>query len=79
MPQPDQDASYEDLMARLVTVVERLEQGELPLAESLALYEEGVALGAACQRLLEAAELQVQQLVVTTDGVSLQAWNGLAS
>ena len=74
--QLDQDeGSYEALMARLVAVVDRLESGELPLAEALALYEEGVALGAACQRLLEAAELRVQRLAVTTDGVTVEPWD----
>ncbi len=63
-----QEPDYETLMARLVAVVDRLESGELPLAEALALYEEGVGLGAACQRLLEAAELRVQHLTVSTDG-----------
>ncbi len=67
---------YEALMARLVAVVDRLENGELPLAEALALYEEGVTLSAACQQLLEAAELRVQQLVTNADGVSLQSWDG---
>ncbi len=62
------ETSYEALMARLVAVVDRLERGGLPLAEALTLYEEGVALGTACQRLLEAAELQVRQLVPTADG-----------
>ena len=71
----DQATSYETLMARLVAVVDRLEQGELPLAEALALYEEGVALGAACQRLLEDAELRVRQVVVTGDGVGLRELN----
>ncbi len=63
-----QEPDYETLMARLVAVVDRLESGELPLADALALYEEGVGLGAACQRLLEAAELRVQHLTVSTDG-----------
>ena len=63
--------SYEALMARLVAVVDRLETGELPLAEALALYEEGVKLSAACQQLLEAAELRVQQLVIDADGITL--------
>ena len=71
--------SYEALMARLVAVVDRLETGELPLAEALALYEEGVKLSAACQQLLEAAELRVQQLVVDADGVILQTWDGQSS
>ena len=71
--------SYEALMARLVAVVDRLETGELPLAEALALYEEGVKLSAACQQLLEAAELRVQQLVVDADRVTLQIWDGQSS
>ena len=71
--------SYETLMARLVAVVDRLETGELPLAEALALYEEGVKLSAACQQLLEAAELRVQQLVVDADGITLQTWDGQSS
>ncbi len=70
------DQSYEMLMARLVAVVGRLEQGGLPLAEALALYEEGVALGTACERVLEAAELRIQQLVPTPDGVVLENWEG---
>lgn len=74
-PTTEPDSSYETLMARLVAVVDRLEHGELPLAEALALYEEGVALSAACQRLLEAAELRVQQLVPSPDGVVLESWD----
>lgn len=66
-------------MARLVAVVDRLENGELPLAEALALYEEGVALSTACQQLLEAAELRVQQLVPEADGAVLQPWDGQSS
>ncbi len=71
--------SYEALMARLMAVVDRLETGELPLAEALALYEEGIKLSAACQQLLEAAELRVQQLVVDADGITLQTWDGQSS
>jgi exodeoxyribonuclease VII small subunit len=67
--------SYEDLMQRLQAVVERLEAGQLPLAEALALYEEGVTLAARCQQVLDAAELRVQQLVVEADGVKTAPWN----
>jgi exodeoxyribonuclease VII small subunit len=54
--------TYETLYARLQEVVARLEAGELPLAETLTLYEQGVRLAAECQQLLDAAELRVQQL-----------------
>jgi exodeoxyribonuclease VII small subunit len=71
----DTDASYETLMARLTAVVDRLETGTLPLAEALALYEEGVALGVACERLLEQAELRVRSLSVSEDGVGVEDGN----
>ncbi len=72
MTGPTPVETYETLYARLQQVVANLEQGELPLAESLALYEQGVKLAAACQRLLDEAELRVQQLQAgpdETDGV----------
>lgn len=67
--------SYEALMERLQIVVERLETGQLPLAEALSLYEEGVALAARCQGILDAAELRVEQLVVDADSVSTAPWD----
>jgi exodeoxyribonuclease VII small subunit len=54
--------TYESLYARMQAIVARLEAGQLPLAEALALYEEGVAVAAACQRLLDDADLRVQEL-----------------
>jgi exodeoxyribonuclease VII small subunit len=54
--------TYESLYARMQAIVARLEAGELPLNEALALYEEGVAVAAACQRLLDEAELRIQEL-----------------
>ncbi|MCU0492326.1 MAG: exodeoxyribonuclease VII small subunit [Chloroflexaceae bacterium] len=59
------DETYETLFTRLKDVVTRLEEGELPLEESLRLYEEGTKLAAACQRLLDGAELRIQQLQTT--------------
>lgn len=68
--------TYETLLARLQEVVQRLETGELPLAEALALYEEGVDLSTRCQRLLDAAELRIQQLSVGANGVEIAPWSG---
>lgn len=55
-------SSYETLYTQLQQVVAQLEAGELPLEESLKLYERGTQLAAACQHLLDRAELRVQQL-----------------
>jgi len=62
--QPD----FEQSMARLGEIVTRLEQGDVPLAESLKLFEEGTALIAGCGRLLDEAEQQVVKLRKGPDG-----------
>lgn len=73
MSDPTPVESYELLYARLQEIVARLEQGELPLAEALSLYEQGVGLAASCQRLLDAAELRVQQLQTGEPAIDLEA------
>lgn len=50
---------FEKNMQRLSEIVARLEQGDLTLEESVALYEEGVKLSAACSQALEQAKLKV--------------------
>ena len=50
---------FEQNMARLLEVVTKLEQGDLTLEESVALYEEGIKLSEACSKALEQAKLKV--------------------
>ncbi len=52
--------SYEEAYQELESLVARLESGELPLEESVNLFERGQSLAAHCQALLEAAELKIQ-------------------
>jgi exodeoxyribonuclease VII small subunit len=56
-------ATFEEQLKTLETVVERLEKGDLALEESLALFEQGVALSDACKKELEAAEGRVEVLL----------------
>lgn len=56
--------TYEELYTRMQQIVAQLESGELPLADAMALYEEGVKVAAACQAILDRAELRVQELLV---------------
>ncbi len=63
-PVPDFEAS----LAELETIVARLEQGELPLEESLRQFERGVALTRACQKSLEQAEQKVRLLAKGAGG-----------
>lgn len=63
-PNPEAtDLPFEEAQARLDALVSRLEGSELPLEESLALYEEGVRLVRRLRDLLETAERRVVQLV----------------
>jgi len=62
--------SFEESLKKLESIVEQLEKGDLPLEESLKMFEEGVALSAACKRELDAAEGKVEMLVKQRDGSS---------
>lgn len=57
------DLSYEQAVARLKEVVEKLEQGSLDLEESLRLFEEGISLSRTCDEKLRVVEARVQVLV----------------
>ena len=58
--QPEQ--SFEQAMAQLEQIVQEMEQGELPLADALAKFEQGIKLARASQAQLKQAEQKVQML-----------------
>ena len=60
--------SFEDALARLETIVESMESGDVPLAELLAKFEEGNALLKTCEARLKEAELKIEQLKKQKDG-----------
>ncbi|CAG0989029.1 Exodeoxyribonuclease 7 small subunit [Anaerolineae bacterium] len=60
--------TFEEAYAQLEMIVAKLEGSNLALDESLALFEQGQALAAYCQKLLEGAELRVTQLTGDTTG-----------
>jgi len=64
---PADDAPFEQVMERLQTVVEQLEEGDLPLEESLAMFEEGVRLSRAGAKRLDEAERRVEELLAAGD------------
>lgn len=55
------ELTYEEAYARLEQILESLEAGDLPLEESLSLYELGAALSTYCARKLDEAELRVRR------------------
>ncbi len=56
------ELSFEEAYDRLEDVLSRLQMGNMSLDDSLVAFEEGIALAAHCQALLDAAELRVEQL-----------------
>ena len=65
-----EEMSYEDSLERLEQIVQRLESGQLPLDESLRLFEEGTNLTKVCQKRLTEAELRIEKLMA--DGVGAE-------
>lgn len=60
--------TFEKALAELETIVSRLERGDVPLAESIAIYERGEALRQHCEKLLKEAEERVEKIRVGGDG-----------
>lgn len=58
--------TFEENMQRLEQIVRAMERGDVPLEESLSLFQEGTELVRSCGKLLDTAEMQVKQ--VMTDG-----------
>ena len=63
-----ENANFESNMQRLEQIVRALERGDVPLEESLRLFQEGTDLVGKCGKLLDDAELQVSKVVTTADG-----------
>lgn len=63
MASPGEDEGFDAVLARLRKVVERLENGNLSLEESLSAYEEGVGLAQKGHSLLDGAEKRVELLI----------------
>ena len=63
MAEQEQELSYEAAREELVEVVRRLEAGGTTLEESLALWERGEELAAACQRWLDGARARLEKVL----------------
>lgn len=63
---------FEAAVARLEEIVRAMEQGDLPLEQSLQLFEEGTGLVKSCNQLLSQAELKIAQLMKGDDGVPVE-------
>jgi exodeoxyribonuclease VII small subunit len=57
------EKKFEDALARLEEIVKELESGDLPLEQSLKMFEEGIKLSRVCNKRLEEAERRVEILL----------------
>jgi exodeoxyribonuclease VII small subunit len=64
--------SFEQAMTELESIVAKLEGGETPLDESIALYERGAALRAHCDAKLKDAEMRVEKITQGANGPKTQ-------
>jgi exodeoxyribonuclease VII small subunit len=66
--------SYEEAYEQLEQILDAIESGDLPLEEALSLYERGAMLAAHCTRLLDEAELRVEQWQPDGSTAPLDGW-----
>ena len=60
--------TFEESMQRLEQIVRAMERGDVPLEESLKLFQEGTELVQSCGKLLDKAQLQVTKIMTAADG-----------
>jgi len=65
---PVEEMSFEEAIRELERVVTALEGGEVPLEDSITLYERGAALRARCDKLLKDAEEKVAKITTDAEG-----------
>lgn len=70
----DPNLSYDAALAQLERILEQLESGELPLEQTLTLYEEGAALAQLCSQRLDEAELRVAQWQAGDQTTPFDGW-----
>lgn len=64
----ERNKTFEESMSRLEQIVRAMEQGNVPLEESLKLFQEGTELVRSCGKLLDDAQLQIQKVITAPDG-----------
>ena len=60
--------AFEKALAELESIVQKLERGDVPLEESVAIYERGEALRRRCEELLRQAEIRVEKITLDASG-----------
>ena len=64
--------TFEENMQRLEQIVRSMERGDVPLEESLKLFQEGTELVRKCGKILDEAQLQVKKIASAADGTPVE-------
>ena len=72
----EENPTFEAAVQKLDEIVQKLEKGELPLEESLVLYEKGIGLSRLCHGKLEEAEGRIELLMKSASGELMLDENG---
>ncbi len=70
MAKEEKNVSFEQALAQLEQIVSAIEGGQVGLEESLAKYEQGMALVKKCRTLLESAEKRIEMISQTDSGLT---------
>ena len=70
----DKSPDFEQSLAELEALVDRLEQGDVPLEEALKTFERGVALTRQCQTALRTAQQKVEILLTRNGDESIESF-----
>lgn len=62
----EKDKTFDEAMKELESIVDKLEQGDVPLEEALDQFQEGIKLSRHCKHIIEEAEKTVTQMVSET-------------
>lgn len=62
------EKNFEEALKRLEEIVNNLEQGEVPLEETVKLFQEGIGLAKLCKGKLQSAEKEIKQILKNNDG-----------
>jgi len=68
MAKKESKHTFEQSLGRLEKIVTTLEQGDVPLEDSLKLYEEGIQLSKECMETLNTAEVKIKKLTKDLNG-----------
>ncbi len=66
--------SFEEAMAELETLIKQLEEGKVKLDEAITAYERGTLLRRHCEARLREAEMKVEQIQASEQGVSTKSF-----